>query len=135
MTDEKTASKLGRGLSIAGGLPGLDRNPNVVPDTTDDFVTELCAVGIEVAAPSPDIERLTLRAGDIWLPILVFGSEVGATAVGELVAQAVMRFVRRRRAEHQSIHLRVERRSPTEEVLIDVDGPAVQVVEALRQLK
>lgn len=131
MTDESLQ------VTIRPGLPGqaAGHDRSEVPSTIEDCVQTLTDLGAQVSLEDPGAEVVTLRSGDLWLPILVFGSQVAAGALGQLVASLVEALISRAPSEPSVVRVRVERFQQAEPAVVDIEGSPEHVTQILRDLE
>jgi hypothetical protein len=134
-------------VQLRPGIPGLQVDPTstVYPPLTDEFATILHDLGCDVQFTVGAAERQTtsLRAGEIWVPVLQVSETVVLGLVGSLVAEAITRLIDRVRRSKQAggtdsdldVHVLIRRGPDGGEVKwIDLHGDASKVVESLRTL-
>lgn len=100
---------------------------------TDDIIKILAESKITLVYDREgDRDRLVLKSADWWGPILIFGQQALAGGLGNILANAVWELIGKRR--HTRIHLDVgsARTTDGEVVWFKGDGPAPDVLEALR---
>lgn len=106
--------------------PPIDVEEDIYPTTTVDIVKILRSEGVRIdyADASAPRKTLDLKSTEVWLPIVVFTSEVAAHGLGGLLTHAILELLGRKPRSH--IHARIGRvHSDQHDVeWLDVDGPA-----------
>lgn len=131
MTDRDTPL-----LTFLPGLLDLDDSHSGYPVGALELADALRGAGADVRFESDEVVEISLRAGDWWLPIIELGPEVAVNAAGGLLAAAIAGVLkRRRRPQDTVVRAKLTRRDSSGSIaLLDMEGPAEAVVQALREL-
>lgn len=109
--------------------------PEILPYSTTEFVEALETEGIAVSVAATVDTLDEVRATDVWLPLLVIGGNVTLSVAASLIANAIDRFVAKRKSPTSTIRLRLERDSDgMRTLLLDLDSDVSDVVQHLREI-
>jgi hypothetical protein len=128
----------GTDVLVLPGVPGsierFDDGRGAYPATTADVVKLLRAEGLntDYAESRADRADYTLKAADMWLPILAFTADALSNGAGDLFAGAVRSLLGHRGSKSAVIHLRVGKAAGHSVDWFEADGPAEGVLESFK---